>query len=391
MIYLLAVISFWFAIILLLQTYFFYPLIIRLLAWGKPENKIIYETIDELPCVSILMAAYNEETVVEEKINSILKNNYPKEKIEILIGSDNSTDRTNEIVKRIATEHSLIKLTEFNSRTGKVAIINCLAEKAQHRILIITDANVIFDNDTITQLVKHFKNEKIALVDSNMINTGLKKDGISVQEKTYIQAEVVIKNAESKLWGNMMGPFGGCYALRKSYFQKVPEHFLVDDFYINMKALEQSGICINEKNAKVYEDVSNNAADEFRRKVRIATGSIQNLVAFRHLLNPFSKLGFSFLSHKVLRWIGPLLIIVAYASCWWLASYHVLYFCFLIIGTLIIISPLLDVFLRWGTVHFSPIRFCKHFITMNVALLIGIIKYSTGVKSSIWQPTKRNQ
>ena len=309
----------------------------------------------------------------------------------MLVGSDNSTDQTNEILKNLQIKYQQIRLIKFTARTGKVKIINELSKKATHEILIITDANVIFDNDTLLELTKHFKNSSIALVDTNMINKGLKKEGISVQEKTYIESEVFIKNAESKIWGTMMGPFGGCYAVRKTFFSEVPENFLVDDFYINMKVLEKGGKCINEVNAKVYEDVSNNLADEFRRKIRIATGSFQNLFAFFHLLFKFNGLSFSFFSHKVLRWIGPLFMITALAFIFPLIKFNELYYWILIGGLCLVALPFLDILLKKINVHLSFLRFATHFFTMNLALLIGLFKFIVGVKSSVWQPTKRNQ
>jgi cellulose synthase/poly-beta-1,6-N-acetylglucosamine synthase-like glycosyltransferase len=150
---------------------------------------------------------------------------------------------------------------------------------------------------------------EIGLVDSNMRNIGIKKDGISHQEKTYISAEVASKNAESLLWGTMMGPFGGCFALRKKLWEKIPSHFLVDDFFINMLVLQKGFKSINEPNAIVFEDVSNDLSDEFRRKIRISSGNFQNLFHYKHLLFDFSWIAFSFFSHKVLRWLTPFFIL----------------------------------------------------------------------------------
>jgi len=384
-------IIFWLCVLAVFHTYLFYPLLLKIFSIGRTTNKIFFENTDEFPKVSILIAAHNEEALISEKIESVFSGAFPTEKIEVLVGSDNSTDQTNEILKNLQGKYERIKLIEFTSRTGKVKIINDLSKKAIHEILIITDANVIFDNSTLLELTKHFKNPSIALIDTNMINKGLKKEGISVQEKTYIESEVFIKNAESKIWGTMMGPFGGCYAVRKNHFFDVPENFLVDDFYVNMKVLEKGGKCINEVNAKVYEDVSNNLADEFRRKIRIATGSFQNLFTFFHLLFKFNGLSFSFFSHKVLRWVGPLFMITALAFIFPLIKFNELYYWILIGGLGLVALPFLDILLKKINIHLSFLRFATHFFTMNLALLIGLFKFIGGVKSSVWQPTKRNQ
>jgi cellulose synthase/poly-beta-1,6-N-acetylglucosamine synthase-like glycosyltransferase len=338
------------------------------------------------------MAAYNEETVIADKLDSIFNNDYPNELIDIYIGSDNSTDRTNNILTELENEHQNLHFTNFNNRQGKISIINKLQASATGEILILTDANVIFDHDTIFELVKNFKDERIGLVDSRMINTGLKKEGISIQEKSYISREVFIKNREGNIWGSMMGPFGGCYAIRKSLYKDVPSNYLVDDFFISMKILEQKKFTINNMDAKVFEDVSNNLSDEFHRKIRIATGNFQNLSHFKKLYwPPFSPIAFSFFSHKGLRWFGPFFLIAIIISLSILAFYNTLYLSLAIFAFLIFLIPLFDTLLKKIKIHNVILRFGTHFFTMNLALLFGFIKNIKGVNTNVWKPTKRNQ
>ena len=386
-----AEIIFWSCLGAVLHSYLLYPLLLRLLVSGKAANRQVYAQNDEFPLVSILIAAHNEESVIGDKLESIFASDYPFEKIEVLVGSDNSTDRTNAIIEEFQRKHETVRLIAFTSRRGKVRIINHLSEQAAGGVFVITDANVIFDRDTLRQLVRHFKNPAIALVDTNMVNKGMKKEGISVQEKTYIESEVFTKNAEGRIWCSMMGPFGGCYAVRKSHFSKVPENFLVDDFYINMKVLERGGLCINEINARVYEDVSNSLVEEFRRKVRIATGSFQNLFAFSHLLFRFNGVSFSFFSHKVLRWFGPMFMLGGVAAIIPLMQAYDLYRYLFLAGLILLLLPLFDLLLRQVNTHVALLRFATHFFSMNLALLAGFFKFVSGVKSSVWEPTRRNQ
>lgn len=381
---------FWISIGAVLFSYLIYPALLQLLASGKSGNSIVYD-MASLPMVSILIAAHNEEKVIEEKLTSIYEGNYPIEKIEVFIGSDNSTDKTEEIVNALAVKYSSIKLVEFKTRTGKVRIVNKLAELAQNPILVITDANVIFDKDTLFHLVKHFKNSEIALVDTNMLHKGLKKEGISYEESFYIRGEVSTKYNEGLLWGTMMGPFGGCYAFRKEYFAPVPEDFLVDDFYINMKVLQKGGKAINEVKAIVYEDVSNNIHEEFRRKIRIATGSFQNLFAFKSLLFRFNAISFCFFSHKVLRWFCPIFFSLIYISTMLLAGNDTFYtFAFYCESILIALIPI-DYILQKTGIHIRLLRLLRHFFFMNLAIFAGMLKAIGGVKTSIWEPTQRNQ
>jgi cellulose synthase/poly-beta-1,6-N-acetylglucosamine synthase-like glycosyltransferase len=153
-------------------------------------------------------------------------------------------------------------------------------------VLILTDANVYFEPDTIFELTKHYKNPAIGLVGALILNTNVKKTGISYQEKTYLSLENKIKFAEGVLGGAMIGAFGGAFSIRRDVYKPVPPKFIVDDFYITMQVLAQGKQAILEPSAVVYEDVANVPAEEFRRKVRISTGNFQNLREFRGLLIP---------------------------------------------------------------------------------------------------------
>jgi len=204
----LLLVLFWFSLFLIIYTYILFPFILQLLSGAKnaPESKTnkVEEGYD-FPSLSVLISAYNEEEVIEAKIRSIMDSDYPADKIEILSGSDNSSDQTNEILLRLEKDHPMLKAFIFKDRTGKPGVINRLAETARGEILVITDANVMLDSDTLKNLAFSFGNKEIGLVDTRMVNTSLKKDGISHQEKFYIGREVRIKSQESKLWGTMMG------------------------------------------------------------------------------------------------------------------------------------------------------------------------------------------
>lgn len=385
-------IIFWVCIVLLIHSYVLYPLILKVLSSNKKINKTLYSLEDTLPTISILLAAYNEERVIEEKIVSTFNTSYPLDKIQFLIGSDASSDDTDSIIARFQKKFNQIQLHPFKGRTGKPGIINTLAKEASGDIFIITDANVFFTENTLIELVKHFKNNEIGLVGGNILNYRVKRDGISVQERTYLKAENFIKYEEGVIWGSMMGTFGGVYAIRGNCYEAVPSNFLVDDFYISMAVLEKNKKAINELDAIAYEDVSNQLKEEFRRKSRISAGNFQNLARFKKLLwHPFKGRSFAFLSHKVLRWIGPFFIIIALTCSGILMKQHwfyILAFC----GQLtLFLIPLFDSILKKQKIHISVIRFVSHFYLMNLALLLGFFKYVSGVKNNIWTPTQRYQ
>lgn len=386
------VILFWLSVFLVVFSYALYPLMLKLLAVGKKPNQLLYDEAD-LPFISVIIAAFNEQSVIKEKLISVVQSNYPGNRLEILVGSDASTDQTIPIVKELSASHTHIRCFDFTDRRGKPSVVNDLVSTSKGEILVLTDANVFFSENTLFQLVKHFRNPEIGLVDTHMVNMGLKKEGISYQEKAYISREVKVKHLESLVWGTMMGPFGGCYAIRRNDYSNVPPHSLVDDFYINMKVLEKGKKAVNELEAIVYEDVSNSLRDEFRRKIRIATGNFQNLRRFGHLLwPPWSGTGFAFLSHKVLRWFGPVFLILALLSNIPLAFQSDFYKLTLAGQLLLMLAiPFCDWVLRKSNIHISLLRLILHFYSMNLALLFGMFRYMKGVKTGAWKPTPRNQ
>ncbi len=382
---------FWICLFLVIYSYLLFPSILKLLT-GNRSIKARSFSLEELPKISVLIAAHNEEKVIGEKIGSVLTGDYPLDKLEILVGSDASTDQTNAILQQIKETNPSLHLFPYEERTGKPGIINQLAKKAKGKILVISDANVLLERNTLTELIRYFKEERIGLVDTSLVSTGIKRSGISRQEKFYTSREVSIKHHESVLWESMMGPFGGCYAVRKSLYRPVPDRFLVDDFFINMSVLEQGAACISNLLARVSEDVSNNPREEFRRKKRISAGNYQNLFRFRSMLFKGSLgVRFCFFSHKVLRWIVPFLVMITLSLSTILGVKSPIYLLLALLQFLVLLTPIIVHILRKIGIHSIPLRFISHFVLMNMALLAGFVRFSRGIRNNVWQPTSRNQ
>ena len=216
-------------LVFLLYSYVFYPYLLKFLL-QKNQTATLYPITGVVPSLSIIIAAHNEEKVLREKLESILNCDYPVEQIELLIGIDSSSDFSALIAEAYQTKFKACQVFNFEERQGKINIVNALVPKAKHDIIILTDANVLFTAQTLQQLQAPFSDPQIGLVDSTMKHYGIKDTGISKPESAYIAGEVLIKEAEGKLWGAMMGPFGGCFAFRKKCFEQIPAHFLVDDF-----------------------------------------------------------------------------------------------------------------------------------------------------------------
>ena len=383
-------ILFWFSVAMIFHSYVLFPFLMQFLARFKKLD-FPQPADNEWPRLSILVAAFNEELVIGEKLESVFNSNYPPELFEILVGSDNSTDQTNKIIESYAQRYPNLIFKPYSKRRGKQNVVNDLYHLSNGSILILTDANVIFEQNTLREIARPFINPEIGLVDTNMINRGLKKEGISHQEKAYISREVYIKHYESVVWGSMMGPFGGCYAIRREDYSQVPSNALVDDFFINMKIFEKGKKAVNNLQAIVYEDVSNDLQVEMVRKIRIATGNFQNLKWFGNLLwPPFNGVAFTFMSHKVLRWLGPFFILFSLWSSLALIEIPLYLFAFYLqlAGLLV---PFFDYLLRKINVHLRIVRFITHFYSMNLALFIGFFRFTRGVKSGVWKVTKRKQ
>ena len=383
-------IIFWVSVLAIMQSYVLYPLIISILSKFRKDNEKTFVNRENLPFVSVIMAVYNEEKIINEKLRSIFNTTYPEEKIELIVGSDGSTDRTDEILYVNANDNGALRFIPFKERRGKAAVVNQLRDEAMGEVLILTDAKVLFTPETIFELVKHFKNPEIGLVGANIINTRLDKSGISYQEWTFMAREIKLKYYEGRVWGSMIGAYGAAYAIRNEFFTRVPEGYSVDDFYITMKVLEKKKKCILEMKAIGMENVPNRLSEEFRRKIRISAGNFQNLITFFGLLwPPFTGLAFSFFSHKVLRWMGPFFLLMVIFSNVILGLSDPAYRVIMFIQGIIMLCPIIDYLLRKIGLHIVFLRFITHFYGMNLALLAGFLKFVKGTETNVWQPTKR--
>ena len=366
------------------QTYILYPLSLFLFGKKRQVKPALSTNFD----IAVVIAAYNEENVIEKKIQSVLATSYPLEKLVIYVGSDASTDRTNEIVANFGAQYPNVQLKIFQGRTGKAGIINSIIEQCKEELLILTDANVFFTPSTIPNLVRHFSEKETHQVCANILKISDRNENIQALEKGYLLVENQIKLRESASWGLVMGAEGGCYAIRRQAYTPIPPNFFMDDFFVTMSVIKNKGRVIFDAEAICYEDLPTESAEEFKRKIRISIGNFQNLVAFKKLLWPFwSAIAYSFISHKILRWLTPFFLILLFLVSF-LLSFDCFFFQVLaIIQCVLFLSPLAIPYLKW----MKPALFVAHFYNMNLALLIGFFRYLKGVKSSVWQPTLRSK
>lgn len=372
-------------------TYVVYPWLMKHRAKKIKSAKNNYNQVENWPAITVVFSVYNEEKVIQRKLESIFKSNYPLDKISVLIGSDNSTDSTHQIIEEVQKQYNNIQLIKFSERQGKLKIINQLIDLVKTEQIVFTDANVFFEPQTFKALIYNLIVKNADLVCGNIHKFSPKNQGISEQEISYMNFENQLKHHESLVYNFVVGVEGGCYAIQKKSFVKVPDGFLMDDFFITLDVISKKGKVLFEPNALCYEDVNDTPMIEFKRKVRISLGNFRNLNYYKHLLFPVYKgFGFAFFSHKVCRWLVPFSLVLAFLFSLILSIYS-FWFMFVTLGfILLFLLPFLTIYLEKIKLKMPVVNSLGHFVLMNAALLVGYIKYQFASTESAWEPPKRN-
>jgi len=307
---------FWTSLFLLLYVYVIYPALSVLIGAGRVE-----ETCDELPAVSVLVAAHNEAGVIAAKIENFRSLDYPPELIELVIADDGSTDGTADAVR--PHQDAQVRLLTVRKRSGKSAAMNRLSAAAKHPLLLFTDANVMMSSAALRRLVDHLADPSVGAVtgEVRLVNSGQE---FGAGERLYYWIERRIQGAESRL-GSVMGVDGGMYLVRRELFQNLPEDTILDDFTVSMRVMRAGRRVIYECAAKATEGGTPSASQEFSRRVRIAAGAVQLLKRGNVPRWTQPTLWFQFFSHKLLRWGSPLLFAVLLCSNAFLAGGGVFY------------------------------------------------------------------
>jgi len=372
-------------------SYVIFPWLMKQAASKIKYEKNEYAKITEWPSVTIVFSVFNEEKVIRRKLESILNSDYPKDKLQVLIGSDNSTDITHSIIEEFVANNSNITLVKKTSRHGKLKIINELIDLTTTEHLVFTDANVFFEPITLKALVYNLLAKDAKMVCGNILKFSPKNQGISDQEIFYMNFENQLKHHESLKYGFCVGVEGGCYAILKSHFVKVPDGFLMDDFFITLDVISKGGNVLFEPEALCFEDVNDAPMIEFKRKIRISLGNFRNLKFYKHLLFPITNgFGFAFFSHKVLRWFTPFAIMFSFALALILMLYCPFFKWVALAYSLLIVLPILTIFLEKVKLKIPFVNALGHFILMNFALLLGYFKFISASHESAWEPPKRN-
>jgi len=370
---------FWLALAGILYTYLGYGLIITLLAHRRPRPVHKKEIT---PSVTMLIAAYNEEGCIAAKIENTLTLDYPRDKLDILIVTDGSTDRTNEIVRSYA--HRGVRLLYQPERRGKVGAILRALPHVQGEIIAFSDANSLFYPDTLRKLVRNFADPEVGGVGG--VKRILKKgDAIAAQgENLYWRYEAYLKACDS-LVSSVMGVPGEVWAARREAYIPPDPDTLLDDFVASLRMVEAGWRVVFEPEAIAYEEASPSLKAEWRRRSRNAAGGWQAFFQLRGLLHhPNKWVTFQYLSHRMLRWmvtpeLFPLLL-AANAGLLRMPPYRLFFLGQLAFYALAGLGWLLasrGYRLKW---LLAPFYICL----LNAAALAGGWRFLRGKQSVIW-------
>lgn len=352
------------------------------------NKKTISESLtvhDNLPNVTVIIAAFNEDSCIKARVENLLSLDYPQDKLTIRVGSDGSSDNTAQILENIDAENFHAHIFEKNR--GKMSVLNDLVASATDEILVMSDANTHFNPDAINALVKHFKNESIGVVcgELNLVDaeSGINKDSI------YWRYEQVLKFHEAKL-GALLGANGAIYAIRKQLYKPLPANTIVDDFQIVMNVSKQKFKTIYDPSAIAIEEVAPNLAEEEGRRIRIGLGNYQAFFKMTWALNPLLGWRFiAYVSHKVLRWFVPHFMLIA------------------LISNIVLLTLPFYQFTMLGQIGFYGVAYwgikkqkqdieintlaslIAFFVSMNLALMRGFIRYFNSNVQGTWQRTSR--
>lgn len=340
---------------------------------------------ESLPQVGVLIAVYNEEPVIRAKAQNCLEIDYPADRVEFLIGLDAPTDSTADLLAQVQSHR--FRVFHFSERRGKLAVLCDLARKTSAEILVLTDANTMLERGAVRNLVRHFADPKVGAVSGEEIRVAAPGADIGAED-LYWRYESAVKILESRL-NCSLGGNGAALAVRRSLFNPQKD-LIVEDFQVPLEIRFQGHRVAYDPEAVAVEEIAPSFSAQFGRRVRIGAGNYQTLFAHLDYLNPrYGFLAFSFFSHRVLRWLTPLLLPLGFVcslflatrpSCAFLAVAQVLFYMMAAVG-------------YWLKKKSKPLRLCSgpfHFCSMNLALFLGLLRFLKGQQALAWKPTPRH-
>jgi len=348
-----------------------------------------------LPEVTYLVAAFNEEDWIGEKIKNSLEFDYPKDKIQFYFVTDGSDDNTPNVVKNFPTEDGVtLKLFHQPERKGKIAAVERVMEFVKTPIVIFSDANTFVNKDAVKNIVRHYENEKVgAVAGEKRISLDDKGAANEAGEGLYWKYESTLKKWDSEFY-TVVGAAGELFSVRTNLYEPVRKDSIIEDFIMTMGIAERGYKVVYEPEARAVETASASVKEELKRKIRIAAGGIQSVTRLAHLLIPFKNpiLTFQYISHRVLRWtLAPLSLPILLIINIILAQHGSQFFKIMLwlqiaFYAMAIIGYILEKRKLKFKAFFVPYYFC----VMNYAMYRGFFRAVGGKQSVLWERAKRS-
>jgi biofilm PGA synthesis N-glycosyltransferase PgaC len=354
---------------------------------GLPVKPVV--SAANLPTCSLVIAAYNEEGFILEKIKNTLELEYPAGKLEFIFITDGSTDRTPELT----AAYPQIRLMHSTDRRGKIAAVHRAMDTVTTDVVVFTDANTYLNPDALLKICRHYADAKVgAVAGEKRIQIDAAADA-TAGEGFYWKYESKLKAWDAELH-SVVGAAGELFSIRTALYQPVSPNAILDDFMISLLVAQDGYRVLYEPEAYATETSSENVKEELKRKIRIAAGGIQSIVWLKSLLNPFKQplLSFQYISHRVLRWtVTPFLMILALILNIAIVInggsmlYHIL-----LIGQLAFyMASLAGWLLERREIKIKILFIPYYFCMMNYAVIRGIFRYLAGGQSAAWEKSKR--
>lgn len=375
---------FWFSLLALAYIYLGYPLLIYLwgCAWPAPLRKS-----DQSPLVTILISAYNEEREIGKTIENKLKLDYPIERFEIIVISDGSSDRTEEIVRRyVETSGGKVRMLVQSPRQGKTAALNRAVAEARGELLVFSDANSLYAHDVLRNLVRNFGDPRVGYVTGKMVYGVIGDAGVGDGCSAYMRYENFLRACETRA-GSVVGVDGGIDAMRKSLYRPMRADQL-PDFVQPLMVVEQGFRVIYEPEALLREDALKSGEAEYRMRVRVALRALWALKDMRQLLWPTHDPLFAFqlFSHKLLRYMAfifMLLLLIANISLW---NRDEFYRVTMLLQVLFYASAGIGYFREQRGKSSRWLYLPYYFVLINAGAAHAFLKFLIGKKQVLWTP-----
>lgn len=374
---------FYICIFMIAYIYLGYPALVFL--FGSIKNRKVKKDAYE-PQVTVLISAYNEEESIESTLRNKLDLDYPKEKREIIVVSDASTDRTDEIVRKY--EQQDVTLLRQEPRAGKTAALNMAVPKAKGAVLVFSDANSTYAPDVLSNLLQNFSDPSVGYVTGKMIYTN--SDGTTIGDgcSTYMKYENFLRWQETKL-GSVVGVDGGVDAVRKELYQPMKRDQL-PDFVLPLRVVEQGYRVVYDPGAILKEASLTTHREEYSMRVRVALRALWALNDMRHLLSlkRFKLFAWQLWSHKVLRYLCFIFLIGAYLANLALWPYSGSYRLLFVLQNMAYLSAILSPVLEKRGTPSQLLYLLNYFVLLNLASAHAFIKFLVGQKQVFWTPRK---